>query len=304
MRHLTNLANLSGDDIREILARAAELKEFWRSGKREALLQGRVMTQVFEKPSLRTRVSFEAAMHQLGGGSIFLTAQDAGFGGREKLSDIARVVGSYSDVITLRTFQQSVIDDFVEFAHCPIINALSDESHPCQALTDLFTIDECFGGLTGRRIAYVGDGNNVAVSLAEVCAHLGVSLVIAAPAGYQLPEAFLRDLNSKFSDADVSQVVNPTEAVRGADVVYTDVWASMGQEAEKEARSQIFAPYQVTAKMMKAAGRRAKFMHCLPAKRGLEVTDEVLDGPHSLAFQQAENRMHLAKGLLVWLLET
>ena len=304
MKHVVNLMQLSGDEIRAILSCAAELKEFWRSGKREPLLQGRVLTQVFEKPSLRTRVSFEAAIGQLGGSSIFLSAQDAGFGGREHLADIARVVGSYSDVIALRTFKQAVIDEFVQHARCSIINALSDDSHPCQALTDLFTIDECCGGLKGRRIAYVGDGNNVAVSLAEICAHLGVTLVIAAPVGYQLPESFLRELNAQFSDADVSQVENPLEAVRGADVVYTDVWASMGQESEKEKRNQVFAPYQVNAKLMKAAGKNAKFMHCLPAKRGLEVTDDVLDSHQSLAFEQAENRMHLAKGLLVWLLKS
>jgi ornithine carbamoyltransferase len=304
MQHLVTLNDVDAADVREIFRLAGELKVQSHKGHREPLLAGRVLTQVFEKPSLRTRLSFESAMMQLGGSSIFLSRKDAGLDGRESHADVARVIGGYSDVIVLRTFAESLIEEFAQHAGCPVVNGLSDESHPCQALTDLFTMQEVFGSLTGRTLAYIGDGNNVAASLAMACAMLDVGFSIAAPQGYQLDPAAVAAIVAKYPSARIDQHSNPAAAVRGADVVYTDVWASMGQESEKAQREQVFAPYQVNAALMAHAQPDAKFMHCLPARRGLEVTDEVIDSPASIVFLQAENRMHLAKGLFVWLLKT
>ena len=303
MQNLITLFDLQPDDIRDIFQRARDLKADLRNGKRNPILAGRVLTQVFQKPSLRTRLSFEAAMIQLGGGGIFISNKDSGLEGREATADVARVIGGYSDVIVLRTFDQSLIDEFGRHAGCAVVNGLSDESHPCQALTDLFTMQEVLGDLSGRKLAYVGDGNNVACSLARACAMLGVTFTVAAPKPYQLSSQILSDIQAAFPSADISQHVDPKSAVQNADIVYTDVWASMGQEDEKDQRKADFAHYQVNADLMSAARPDAKFMHCLPARRGLEVTDDVMDGPASLAFPQADNRMHLAKGLFAWLLD-
>jgi ornithine carbamoyltransferase len=300
MQHLVNLLDLSVDEVHAILERTAALKTEFRDGVRRPLLAGKVLAQVFEKPSLRTRVSFEAAMQQLGGSAIFMSSQDAGLNGRESYADVARVLTSYCDVLVLRTFSHELIETFAQYGRCPVVNGLSDKSHPCQALTDLYTMQEECGSLKGKTLTYVGDGNNVAVSLAEACAMLGVACVIAAPEGYQLDDGLLRGLKKKFPKCDVSQTADPRKAVKEADVIYTDVWASMGQEAEKEARSRIFADYQVNAALLKGAPKHAKFMHCLPARRGLEVTDDVMESKQSIVFEQAENRMHLAKGLFAW----
>jgi ornithine carbamoyltransferase len=300
MKHLVNLLDLSVEDVHAILDRAAALKAEFQSGHRRPLLAGRVLVQVFEKPSLRTRVSFEAAMQQLGGSGMFMSSQDAGLGGRESNEDVARVLTSYCDVLVLRTFSHQLIETFARHGRCPVVNGLSDVSHPCQALTDLFTMQEVCGSLAGKTLAYVGDGNNVAVSLAEACAMLDVAFVIGAPQGYQLSPEFLSSLKQRFPKCRVTQTTDPRAAVKAADVIYTDVWASMGQEKEKEARAKIFADYQVNAALLKAAPAGVKFMHCLPARRGLEVTDEVMESPQSVVFEQAENRMHLAKGLFAW----
>ena len=302
MRHLITLFELTRPEVEEILDLAREIKVRLRQGERPRLLQGRVLALMFEKPSLRTRVSFEAGMQQLGGDSVFLTDKDAGLHGREALCDVARCLSSYSDAVALRTFSQRLIEDFARYSSCPVINALSDERHPCQALTDLFTMQEAFGDLDGRHLVFVGDGNNVASSLAILTALLGVPFTHSAPAGYELKPEFVRELKRQIPTTQFRQVSDPREAVRDADVVYTDVWASMGQESEQEQRKRAFAPYQVNADLMKLAPAGCRFMHDLPARRGLEVTDEVIDGPQSIAFQQAENRMHLAKGLLVWLM--
>lgn len=302
MRHLISLFELTADEVREILVLSAEIKEQFRRGERPALLAGRVLTLVFEKPSLRTRISFEAAMKQLGGCSIFLSGKDAGLHGREALCDVARVLSSYCDAVVMRTFSQQLIEDFAGHSMCPVVNGLSDERHPCQALTDLFTIREAFGSLEGRKLVFVGDGNNVASSLAIATAHLGLPLTVSSPPGYELKPEFLDGLKRRIPTANIRQIDDPYEAVVGADVIYTDVWASMGQEAEAAERQRVFAPYQVDARLMSHAGPQCRFMHDLPARRGMEVTDDVIDGPQCLAFQQAENRMHLAKGLLVWLM--
>ena len=302
MRHLTSLSNLSTDHVREILDLARELKSRLRRGERPQMLAGHVLTQVFEKPSLRTRLSFDAAMMQLGGSSIFLSGKDAGLEGREAVSDVARVIGGYSDVIALRTYKQSLVEDFARWSGKPVINGLSNDCHPCQALADAQTIEEAFGSFSGLRVAYIGDGNNVAVSLAEVCGHLGMSFSMGTPPEYEFPRPFVERLKKRFPKLELLETNDPHLAAKHADVVYTDVWASMGQEDEKEARQKDFVGFQVDAALMQSAHRKARFMHCLPARRGQEVTDEVMDGPQSLCFPQAENRMHLAKAALVWAL--
>jgi ornithine carbamoyltransferase len=303
MRHLVSLFDLTPADVVEILDLATDLKARLAKGERPPMLENYVLAQVFEKPSLRTRNSFEVAMVHLGGSGIFLTVKEAGLDGRESLPDVAKVLSSYSDVITMRTFSQELIEDFTTHSTCPVINALSDDFHPCQGLTDLLTIRESLGELKGRTVAFVGDGNNVAASLAIAAGLAKMKLNIAAPDGYQLPDKFLSDLRARIPDVQIEQTDDPGKAVSNADVVYTDVWASMGQEAESSKRQQAFADYCVNSDLISKAPAGCRFMHDLPAKRGLEVTDEVIDGEHSIVFQQAENRMHLAKGLFVWLLK-
>ena len=303
MRHLNSLLELTPTDIETIFGLARSLKERLQRGDRPQILSGYVMAQVFEKPSLRTRLSFDAAMMQLGGASIFLNAKDAGLGGRESVPDVARVIGGYSDVITLRTFSQELIDTFIEHSGVAVINGLSDERHPCQALTDLFTMQEEFGELTGKKCVFVGDGNNVASSLAIAAALCGMHLTVCAPEEYRLQPKLLKTLSKKFPASKIEQTDNFKAAMKDASIVYTDVWTSMGQEAEEEERQVVFMPYQVNQSLMNLAPKDCRFMHCLPAKRGQEVTDEVIDGPQSIVFQQAQNRMHLAKGLILWVLE-
>lgn len=302
-RHLTSLYDLTPQDVLAILDYAADLKAKYRAGDCPQLLQNRVLAQMFEKPSLRTRNSFEAAMINLGGAGIFLTTEEAGLNGRESLRDVATVLSSYSAIITMRTFSQQLIEDFAKISSCPVINALSDERHPCQALTDLLTIRETFGRLQDLHVVFVGDGNNVAMSLAIASAMTGMKFTLAVPQGFTMSEEFCNDLAERFPEAQVEQVHDPQSAVSTADVVYTDVWASMGQEEEAERRQRAFADFQVNAALLKLAPADAKFMHDLPAKRGLEVTDDVMDGSSSIVFQQAENRMHLARGLFAWLLD-
>ena len=302
MKHFDTLNRVGAQDLVEILKLATDLKNRWRQGERPRLLSGRVMTLVFEKPSLRTRVSFEAAVAQLGGASLFLTCADAGLNGRESTADVARVLGTYSDWIVLRTFSHRLVDDFVKFAGCPIINGLSDECHPCQALSDLMTMQEVFGNLASKTLAFVGDGNNVARSLARACALMGMRFIHAAPPGYELDAKLVAELKRQIPSANLTQTADPVQAVAAADVIYTDVWASMGQESEQDKRKQVFAPYQVNAALLSKAPRTARFMHCLPARRNMEVTDDVLDGSQSIVIPQAENRLHASRGLLLWLL--
>jgi ornithine carbamoyltransferase len=302
MKHLISLLNLSVDDVHAILNKSHELKAGWKRGERPPLMLGRFLTQVFEKPSLRTRVSFDAAVTQLGGAGVFLSGQDAGLSGRESLADVARVISGYSDAVVLRTFSQKLIEDFAAYSRCPIINGLSDDDHPCQALTDILTLQEVWGDVKGKRLVFVGDGNNVANSLAMIVSMLGMSMTVCAPRDFELDEDLLQAIRLSFPNSDITQINDPAAAVANADVVYTDVWASMGQESEADRRNRIFFPYQVNARLMAKAPSGCLFMHDLPARRGKEVTDEVIDGPQSIVFQQAENRMHLAKGLLAWLL--
>jgi ornithine carbamoyltransferase len=303
MKHLTSLLDLTSEELTAILDKAAELKAKFRNGDRPQLYPGRVLAQLFEKPSLRTRNSFEAAMIHLGGSGIFLTTAEAGLNGRESLPDVAKVLSSFSDIITMRTFSQKLIEDVARYSSCPVINGLSDERHPCQAMTDLLTIRETFGHLKDLHLVFVGDGNNVSMSLAIASAMTGMRLTLAAPKGFEFETSFMELMAEKFPAHRVTQTNDPKFAVKSADLVYTDVWASMGQEDDAERRKKAFASFQVNEALMAAAPKSARFMHDLPAKRGLEVTDGVMDGDQSIVFQQAENRMHLAKGLFVWLLE-
>lgn len=301
MRHVLSIFDLSASEIQKIFAITKDLKAKLVKGVREPLLPGRVLALLFEKPSLRTRVSFQTAMLHLGGGSLFL-GEDVGWGQRESTADFSRVISEYVDVVVCRAKSHQRVVELAQHATCPIVNGLTDSDHPCQALADIFTLQEIHGDLKGKRVAFVGDANNVARSLAEVCARLGIEFTIAAPSGYQFDDAYLQRLKREEPEFAFTQTTDPVAAVKGACCVYTDVWASMGQEKEMAQRAKAFAPYQVNAALMKHAPKDAVFLHCLPARRGEEVTDEVIDGPQSAVVQEAGNRLHVQKGLLAWLL--
>jgi ornithine carbamoyltransferase len=301
MRHLITLADISATEVERIFVITEDLKTKFAEGLREPLLPGRMMALVFEKQSLRTRVSFESCMAHLGGGSILL-GEDAGFGKRESLADFTRVLSEMVDVIVVRAKQHATVEEVARYSKACVVNGLTDEAHPCQALADVYTLREQFGTLQGLHLAWVGDGNNVARSLVRACARTGMSISIASPPGYELDEAFLKLVRKETPQLNLQLTNDPFEAVKQASGVYTDVWTSMGQEAEMAKRLQDFHGYQVNADLMAAAPKTAVFMHCLPAKRGEEVTDEVIDGPQSVVVPQAANRMHVQKGILVWLL--
>ena len=301
MRNLLTLFDLNAAEIHEIFEIAQRLKMNYEQGVRDPLLRGRVMGMLFEKASLRTRVSFEAGMTHLGGSCHFL-GSDVGWGQREAVKDFAGVLSQYVDVIVCRTRDHQQVETLAQYSSCPVINGLTDLAHPCQALTDLFTIKEIHGNLDGKSVAYIGDGNNVARSLAVACAKLDVRLCIASPPGYQFNGDFLSRLKREMPDLELVVSDDPNSVVAGASCVYTDVWASMGQESEHKRRQLDFSRFQVNAALMSQAPKNACFMHCLPARRGEEVTDEVIDSPQSVVVLQAANRMHVQKGILVWLL--
>jgi ornithine carbamoyltransferase len=284
-----------------VFAISRDLQEKHEAGRRDALLPGRVLALVFEKQSLRTRVSFQAAMAHLGGTSLFMGA-DTGFASsREGIADFGRVLSEYVDAIVCRSKAHATIVQLAAVSSVPVINGLSDYCHPCQALADIYTLRQRVGRVAGLTLAFVGDGNNVARSLAVLCGQLGMRFVLAAPRAYQFDDAFRTHLRTLLPEADVVETEDPVAAVKDAAVVYTDVWASMGQEQERATRLRAFAPYQVNAALMRHCPN-ALFMHCLPARRGEEVTDEVIDGPQSVVVEEAANRMHVQKGLLAWLL--
>lgn len=303
MRHLITLEGLQPAELERIFALTEDLKAQCAKGRRDALLPGRVIALLFEKKSLRTRVSFEAAITHLGGGSMFL-GEDSGWGSRESIEDFARVLSQYVDCIVIRTREHQTAVDLAQYASCSVINGLTDMYHPCQAIADLYTLRELVGRLHGHTLTYIGDGNNVARSLALACGKVGMRFVCATPKAYGFDETFLEVLRRDVPDVDMVLTDDPLEAVREASAVYTDVWASMGQESESEQRRRDFAPYQVNAKLMSKAPRDAYFMHCLPARRGEEVTEEVIDGPQSIVIEQAGNRLHAQKGIMAWLLGT
>ena len=303
MRNFLSILDVSMDELRHLLAEAARVKADLAVGKRPNLLQGYTLGMVFEKPSLRTRASFESAMIQLGGGAVFFGPADGKMGERESVADFARTLSGYCDAVALRVFRHTTLEEFARHSRVPVVNALSDSSHPCQALGDLLTIQETFGGLEGKKLVFVGDANNVARSVALGCGLLGLRFVLAAPKGYGFDEAFLARYRQIAPKGELAMSGHPGQAVEGADIVYTDVWTSMGQEGEREARRKEFAPFQVTEALMAQAPAHARLMHCLPAVRGEEVDAAVLEGERSIVFQQAENRLHAQKALLVWLIE-
>ena len=302
MRHLLTLADLTAAEIERIFSIAEDLQKKSEQGLREPLLAGRVMALLFEKPSLRTRVSFEAGMAHLGGSSIFLS-DDAGFGHRESVPDFARVLGQYADVIVIRAYRHQTALDLATHSGCAVINGLTDFGHPCQALADLYTVRQLAGKFAGNTLAWIGDANNVARSVAVGCGKLGLRLVMATPKKYQFSLESLAWIKQQAPKLDLSITTDPVEAVRDAVAVYTDVWASMGQEEEAAERRKIFMPFQVNQKLFSKAAKHAVFMHCLPAHRGDEVTAAVIDSPRSVVFDQAENRLHIQKAIMVLLLE-
>jgi ornithine carbamoyltransferase len=300
MRHLLTVTDLKPSEIDRIFAITEDLKTKYQDGLREPLLPGRVIALLFEKPSLRTRVSFEAGMAHLGGHSLFL-GDDVGFNSRESTADFGRVLSQFVDCVVVRAKRHATVTELATYADCSVINGLTDYAHPCQALADLYTLKELVGGLKGQKLAYVGDANNVARSLIEACGLVGMSVALATPPAYQFEAAYVEQLARAIPALDLTVTTDPAEAAKGAIAVYTDVWASMGQESEGGKRRRDFARYQVNATLMKHAPQ-AYFMHCLPAHRGEEVTEEVIDGPQSIVVQQAANRMHVQKGILAWLL--
>ena len=301
MQHLLTLFDISADDLKRILTTASFLKARLLAGQRPAILQRYVLAMLFEKPSLRTRVSFESGIAQLGGTSLFL-GQDVGWGKRESPSDFTHVLGEFVDAVACRSKSHQRLEQLASFDAMPVINALTDVSHPCQAMADALTLQELFGSLEDQHVVFVGDGNNVANSLALISAMLGMRFTLACPDGYEIDPDWLTRIRERYPEASIERVADPRAAVAEADAIYTDVWTSMGQEAEAAARKKAFARFQVIADLLAAAPEHVRVLHCLPAVRGEEITDEVIDGPHSAVIAQAGNRMHAQKALLVWLL--
>lgn len=301
MRHLLSLFDLTSDEIRVILETAVQLKQELKTGHHQTHLEHRNLALLFEKPSLRTRVSFECGMSQLGGNALYL-GQDVGWGKRESVKDFSEVLGEYVDVVACRSYRHETVEQLARYSSVPVINALTDYSHPCQALADILTVQEEFGSLDGRHVVFVGDANNVARSLAIACGKLGVRFTLACPEAYQFSVAEKQEIEAGCEGFHFDQITDAAEAVSEADAIYTDVWVSMGQEKQAKQRAQDFAAFQVNQKLMSSAQEKAIFLHCLPAKRGQEVADEVIDGSQSRVVPQAGNRMHAQKGLLVWLL--
>jgi ornithine carbamoyltransferase len=298
-KDLISIHDLTSAEIGDIFKLSAELK-----AKNQPLLTGKSLAMVFEKPSTRTRVSFEVGMYQLGGNTIHLSPRAVQLGEREAVSDVARTLSRYVDGVMLRTFSHKILIEFAKYASIPVINGLSDLLHPCQALTDIFTVQEKKKSLKGIKFAYIGDGNNVCHSLMFAAAKMGMDLTIATPPGYE-PNEEITELafkDAKKSGVEIDILNDPVVAAKGADVIYTDVWASMGQEAESKKRKNAFKKFQVNKELVSLAKKDVIIMHCLPAKRGDEITDDVLDGKNSVVFDQAENRLHVQKAILALLL--
>jgi ornithine carbamoyltransferase len=298
MKDFLSINDCSTEELKELLSLSSQLKRLYKQGGRDLCLSGRVLAMLFEKPSLRTRISFHVAMTNLGGSAIYVKPEDiGGVGKREPVKDIARVLSRYVDGIMARTFEHSTLTELAKYATAPVINALTDWSHPCQAMADVLTIQEHCGKIKGVKIAFVGDGNNVARSLAFACAKLGMKMVVAAPSGYELDAETIKMANQTLPGC-ISQTNSPAEAVASADIIYTDTWVSMGQENEKEERIKVFGGFQVNAGLVKRAPAGVKIMHCLPAYRDYEITDEVAEAENSIIFDQAENRLHFQRALL------
>lgn len=301
MKHLRSLFDLSRDDFHEIINLAISLKSRLLSGDRPDILRNRTLALIFEKSSLRTRVSFEAGMAQLGGTAIYLT-NDAGWRERESIADFVRVLSEYCDFVVCRAMSQKTVNELAAHDVLPVINGLTDESHPCQALGDVLTMLEASGGdLRGKQLTFLGDGNNVVRSLIKATHMAGMRLRLACPKPYHVHASYLEQIDRWCGKADFVQSEDIPSMVQGADFLYTDVWTSMGQETENDMRKRAFSKYQLNREVLDQAPAHCKVLHCLPARRGQEVTDEVLDSDRSIVFQQAGNRLHAQKGLLVWL---
>jgi len=304
MKDFLAVADYSAEELQSILDTAIELKTEWKKNGNPPIFKDKVLAMIFQKPSLRTRVSFEMAMRHLGGDALYLSPAEIGLGKRESIADIARVMSGYVDILMARVFDHQHILELSKWAEIPVINGLSDYNHPCQAAADALTIQENFGSLKGIKVTYIGDGNNVAVSLMHYCAKLGADFTIGHPEGYGIdPEAVA--LGEKFaaeSGSSIKQLNDPQAAVSGSQVIYTDTWVSMGQDEEAARRKEVFPPFQVNQSLLEKAEKDAIVLHCLPAHRGEEITDEVADGPNSRLFPQAHNRLHAQKAILVKLL--
>jgi len=303
MNHFIAVTDHSTDWLQHVLDVSKRLKkQLKETGRNDPILAGKTLAMIFEKPSLRTRVSFSTGMVQLGGASLMLRGEEMGWGHREEVRDVARVVASMCDGIMARTFEHDKVIELAKWSRVPVLNGLTDYNHPCQGMADFLTIEEHFGKLNGLTMAFIGDGNNVTRSLAAASGKFGVRFILAAPRGYELPDADVQRLTSQVPGLDYTTVRDPVAAVRDADVIVTDTWVSMGQETEKQKRLKDFAGFAIDKKLLAAAPRQAMVLHCLPAYRGYEISDEVMEGPQSLVFPEAENRLHAQKGLLAVLM--
>jgi ornithine carbamoyltransferase len=303
MKNFISLAQSTPAELRHLLDVSQQLKHQYKlTGKNDPILAGQTLAMIFEKPSLRTRVSFAVAMTHLGGNGLLLRDEEVGLGKREPVADVARVLSGMCDGIMARTFSHQHMLDLAKYSTVPVINGLTDYSHPCQAMADLMTLEEHFGHLQGLTMAFIGDGNNVARSLSVACGKFGMKFILSAPGGYELPEEDMDRIMTQVPEMDFETVRDPKDAVHEADVIVTDTWVSMGQEEEKARRIHDFAGYRVDAELLKSAPDKAVVLHCLPAYRGLEISEEVFEGPRSLVFKEAENRLHFQKGLVAVLL--
>jgi ornithine carbamoyltransferase len=305
MKDFIAVSDYKPQELQDMLDLAVRLKKEFKSGGNKPILKGKVLAMIFQKPSLRTRVSFDMAMRHLGGDALYLSPNEIGLGKRESIADIARVMAGYVEIMMARVFEHEHVVQLAKWSSVPVINGLSDYNHPCQAMADALTIQEEFGSLKGLNVTFVGDSNNVAVSLMHISTKLGANFTIASPEGYELKPAPV-EVARKFaveSKCKVTLLRDPHQAVKGAHVIYTDTWTSMGQEEEIAKREQVFPPYQVNAKLVSEADPKVIVMHCLPAHRNHELTDDVADGPHSRIFPQAHNRMHAQKAIVARLLE-
>ena len=305
MKHFLNITEHSSDEILELLQIARELKAEYFAGGNRPLFKGKTLGMIFQKPSLRTRVSFDMAMRHMEGDALYLSPAEIGLGQRESVGDVSRVLSGYVSAMMARVFSHDHVVELAQYSSVPVINGLSDLSHPCQAMADALTILENRGNLNGMNIVYVGDANNVAVSLMQVVMLLGANFVISNPKGYGLPQNEIDWAKKRSEDFDLrfDQVEDPSTAVRHADVIYTDTWTSMGQEAETAIREKVFPPYQVNKDLVAKASKDVIVMHCLPAHRNHELTDDVADGLHSVIFPQAHNRLHAQKAILAKLFD-
>jgi len=296
-----SISDCSPDELQNILDLSLQLKKELKTGENSPLLRKKVLGMIFQKPSLRTRVSFDMAMRQLGGDALYLSPNEIGLGKRESIADVARVLSGYVDVLMARVFEHEHVLELAKWSSIPVINGLSDYNHPCQAMADALTIYEEFGALKDINVTYIGDGNNVAVSLMHIAAKLGANFTIANPDGFDITPRAIEDAKA-FASGSGSRLTflrDPHEAVKKAHVIYTDTWTSMGQEEETKMREKVFPPYQVNEDLVNEASKEVIVLHCLPAHRGHEITDEVADGSHSRLFPQAHNRLHAQKGILV-----